>query len=49
MKKLSANGMEATLVASEKKKEKKAPPMLYNLAELQNDCLHFFKISRPTP
>ena len=45
VKKLSANGMDATLVASEKKKEKKAPPMLYNLAELQNDCSSLFKIS----
>lgn len=29
----------------EKKIEKKAPPMLYNLAELQNDCSRMFKIS----
>ena len=29
----------------EKKKEKKKPPLLYNLAELQNDCSKFFKIS----
>lgn len=29
----------------EKKTEKKAPPMLYNLAELQNDCSRLFKIS----
>lgn len=29
----------------EKKSEKKAPPMLYNLAELQNDCSRLFKIS----
>lgn len=29
----------------EKKTEKKAPPMLYNLAELQNDCSRMFKIS----
>lgn len=29
----------------EKKKEKKNPPLLYNLAELQNDCSKFFKIS----
>ncbi len=29
----------------EKKTEKKAPPMLYNLAELQNDCSAMFKIS----
>ena len=31
--------------AVERKKEKKQPPMLYNLAELQNDCSSFFKIS----
>ena len=30
---------------NEKKTEKKAPPMLYNLAELQNDCSRMFKIS----
>lgn len=29
----------------EKKIEKKSPPMLYNLAELQNDCSRLFKIS----
>ncbi len=29
----------------EKKKEKKNPPLLYNLAELQNDCARLFKIS----
>ena len=29
----------------EKKKEKKNPPLLYNLAELQNDCSKMFKIS----
>lgn len=29
----------------EKKKETKNPPLLYNLAELQNDCSKFFKIS----
>ncbi len=28
-----------------KKTEKKNPPMLYNLAELQNDCSRMFKIS----
>lgn len=27
------------------KKERKNPPLLYNLAELQNDCSRFFKIS----
>ena len=29
----------------EKKKEKKNPPLLYNLAELQNDCSKRFKLS----
>ena len=29
----------------EKKKEQKNPPLLYNLAELQNDCSRRFKIS----
>lgn len=29
----------------ERKKEKKNPPLLYNLAELQNDCSKLFKIS----
>ena len=34
------------IVASvEKKVEKKAPPLLYNLAELQNECSKRFKIS----
>ena len=31
--------------AIEKKKETKNPPLLYNLAELQNDCSKYFKIS----
>lgn len=30
---------------AEKKKETKNPPLLYNLAELQNDCSRMFKIS----
>ncbi len=33
------------LEAVEKKKETKNPPLLYNLAELQNDCSKYFKIS----
>ena len=33
------------IAAIEKKKEKKNPPLLYNLAELQNDCSKRFKIS----
>ena len=35
----------AVLVKVEKKKETKNPPLLYNLAELQNDCSRMFKIS----
>ncbi len=34
-----------TVSKAEKKKEKKNPPLLYNLAELQNDCSRLFKIS----
>ncbi|WP_077610982.1 DNA topoisomerase [Clostridium sp. Marseille-P2415] len=37
--------MEGTVVSIEKKKETKNPPLLYNLAELQNDCSRMFKIS----
>ena len=33
------------LEAVERKKEAKNPPLLYNLAELQNDCSKYFKIS----
>ncbi len=36
---------EAVVVSVEKKKETKNPPLLYNLAELQNDCSKYFKIS----
>lgn len=36
---------EAIVTALEKKKETKNPPLLYNLAELQNDCSKMFKIS----
>ena len=34
-----------TVSAAEKKKETKNPPLLYNLAELQNECSKMFKIS----
>lgn len=37
--------LTATVAALEKKKENKNPPLLYNLAELQNDCSRMFKIS----
>lgn len=36
---------QARLESIEKRKEKKNPPLLYNLAELQNDCSRLFKIS----
>lgn len=38
-------GIIGTVVKSEKKAEKKNAPLLYNLAELQNDCSKLFKIS----
>ena len=34
-----------TVMGKESKKETKNPPLLYNLAELQNDCSKLFKIS----
>lgn len=37
--------VEMTIKSISKKTEKKNPPMLYNLAELQNDCSKRFKIS----
>ena len=42
---LSQEPMEGTLVGMDKKKETKNAPLLYNLAELQNDCSKMFKIS----
>ncbi len=36
---------DAVVESVEKKKETKNPPLLYNLAELQNDCSRLFKIS----
>ncbi|MCR4777600.1 MAG: type IA DNA topoisomerase [Lachnospiraceae bacterium] len=36
---------EVTVTKAEKKKEVKNAPLLYNLAELQNDCSKMFKIS----
>lgn len=37
--------VRAVIGKLERKKEKKNPPLLYNLAELQNDCSRQFKIS----
>ena len=42
---LSQEPMQGTLAALDKKKETKNAPLLYNLAELQNDCSKMFKIS----
>jgi len=36
---------EMKVVRVEKKTTRKNPPLLYNLAEIQNDCSRFFKIS----
>ncbi len=40
-----SDGYDLKVAKVEKKTEKKQPPMLYNLAELQNDCSRLFKIS----
>ena len=40
----AGEGEEFTVFSIEKKKEKRNPPMLYNLADLQNDCSKYFKI-----
>lgn len=37
--------VQAQITSIEKKKEKKNPPLLFNLAELQNECSKRFKIS----
>ena len=37
--------VQAVIDKLERKKEKKNPPLLYNLAELQNDCSKRYKIS----
>lgn len=42
---IGQSGPEAVISALEKKTEKKNPPLLFNLAELQNECSRRFKIS----
>ena len=37
--------VQGEIISIEKKKEKKNPPLLFNLAELQNECSKRFKIS----
>ena len=44
-RKANADGVTAVIEKAEKKKENKNAPLLYNLAELQNDCSRLFKIS----
>ena len=41
----SIHPQEMKAVRVEKKTARKNPPLLYNLAEIQNDCSRFFKIS----
>ncbi len=43
--KSSDNVLLGDITQMEKKKENKNPPLLYNLAELQNDCSRMYKIS----
>lgn len=38
-------GREVIVLSNEKKKETKNPPLLFNLAEIQNECSKRFKIS----
>ncbi len=42
---LEIEPQEGTVLSITKKTEKKNPPLLYNLAELQNDCSRLYKIS----
>ena len=42
---LEEKPIQCIVESVEKKKEKKNPPLLYNLTELQNDCSKRFKIS----
>ncbi len=37
--------LTAQILNVERRQEKKNPPLLYNLAELQNDCSRYFKLS----
>lgn len=41
----SDDAVKAEILSVETKKEKKKPPLLFNLAELQNECSKRFKIS----
>ena len=43
--KAAADAGDCSVNSISRRKEKKNPPLLYNLAELQNDCSRLFKIS----
>lgn len=45
IRRLSGPEIFGVVEKCEKKKETKNPPLLYNLAELQNDCSKYFRIS----
>ena len=45
IKEVGTSDRSACVEKCETKKEVKNPPLLYNLAELQNDCSRFFKIN----
>ena len=46
VEKLTQNSpLQAEVISVERKKENKNPPLLFNLAELQNECSKLFKIS----
>ena len=45
IKELLGEWITSVIEKNEKKKETKNAPLLYNLAELQNDCSRYFKIS----
>lgn len=45
IKAVEETGNIGTVSSIQRKQEKKNPPLLYNLAELQNDCSKLFKIS----
>ena len=43
--KVTEENKQALISSIQKRKERKNPPLLYNLAELQNECSKLFKIS----
>lgn len=45
LKRDTEESLQAEIIQIEKKKENKNPPLLFNLAELQNECSKLYKIS----